>query len=303
MPADPETTLSGAIPDGTQRPASHGGANDDEPQRHASPLRANPPLSPDPASDVATASAPAAEISRAAASPDPATLAQAFAHVDCWIFDLDNTLYPPEARLFAQIEARMTAYVQRLLNVDAPEADRLRAHYWREHGTTLAGLMAHEGIDPAAYLADVHDIDFAALTPDPALARAIRALPGMRIVHTNADACYAGKVLAHRDLAVFDAIYGIEETGFHPKPDPRAFAAVLDAHGIDPARAAMFEDDPRNLETPHRLGMRTILVGPGRHGPDDLDPGHVHGPHVHWQTPDLAPFVTALAAGLGRVAY
>ena len=236
------------------------------------------------------------------ALPHPAALARGFGHVECWIFDLDNTLYPPEVRLFDQIERRMTAYVQRLLDVDAAEADRLRAHYWREHGTTLAGLIAEHGIDAGAYLADVHDIDFAALVPDPALAAAIRALPGQKIIHTNADAFYAGKVLAHRGLGVFDAIYGIEETAFHPKPDPRAFAAVMAAHGLDPTRAAMFEDDPRNLSVPHSLGMQTILVGPGRHGPDELAPGHVHGPHVGWQTGDLPGFVAALAAAVPDVA-
>lgn len=225
-----------------------------------------------------------------------------FTGVGAWIFDLDNTLYSPDLRLFSQIEARMTAYVQRLLGVDAPEADRLRAHYWREHGTTLAGLMAHHGIDPEAYLAEVHDIDFTALTPEPALADAIRALPGLKIIHTNADAPYAARVLARRELDVFDAIHGIGEVGYHPKPDPRSFAAVLDAHALDPARCAMFEDDPRNLEVPFSLGMRTILVGAGRHGPDALAEDHSHGAHVLWHTHDLPGFTAALAAALGPVA-
>lgn len=236
------------------------------------------------------------------ALPDLARLRRDFAGVDVWIFDLDNTLYPAEARLFAQIEARMTAYVQRLLDVDAAEANRLRAHYWREHGTTLAGLMAHHGIDPAAYLGDVHDIDFSVLTPDPDLGAAIAALPGRKIVHTNADAAYAGKVLAHRGLTAFEQVYGIEEVGWHPKPDPRSFAAVAVAHGIDPCRAAMFEDDPRNLECPHSLGMRTILVGPGRHGPDELDEGHAHGPHVQYRTDDLTAFLRRVAQALSDVA-
>lgn len=236
------------------------------------------------------------------AAATSAALAADFAHVDVWIFDLDNTLYPPEARLFDQIERRMTAYVERLLGVAPAEADRLRAHYWREHGTTLAGLMAEHGIDPVAYLDEVHAIDMGALTPDPDLAAAIRALPGQKIVHTNADAAYAGRVLAHRGLGVFDAIYGIGEVGYHPKPDPRAFAAVLEAHGIDPARAAMFEDDPRNLEVPFSLGMRTVLVGPGRHGPDPLAADHRHGDYVLWRTAALGDFVAALAAALPGVA-
>lgn len=222
-------------------------------------------------------------------------MATGFEGVDVWIFDLDNTLYPPEARLFAQIEARMQAYVERLLGVDGIEAARLRDHWWRQHGTTLAGLMAEHAIDPGPYLAEVHDIDFAALDPAPELAAAIAALPGRRIVHTNADAAYARRVLERRGLSGFEAVYGIEDVGFHPKPDPRAYAAVLQAHGIEPARAAFFEDDPRNLEQPHALGMRTILVGPGRHGPDALAEDHVHGAHVHHQTHDLTAFLRALA--------
>ncbi len=233
---------------------------------------------------------------------DPAALRADFAHVDTWIFDLDNTLYSPDVRLFDQIQLRMTSWVARELGLDREAADALRAQYWRDHGTTLAGLMAEHDIDPVAYLRHVHDIDFSALTEDEALSVAILALPGRRIVHTNADAAYASRVLAQRGLACFDAVYGIEECGFHPKPDPRSFAAVLDAHGIDPARAAMFEDDPRNLEVPHRLGMRTILVGAGRHGPDELAPDHLHGPHVGWRTDDLPAFVARLAEALAAVA-
>jgi len=221
-----------------------------------------------------------------------------FSHVRVWIFDLDNTLYPPEAQLFAQIEARMTAYMMRTLGVPQDDADRLRADYWRLHGTTLAGLMAEHAIDAPAYLADVHDIDFSVLTPAPELAHAIAALPGRRIIHTNGDAAYARRVLAARGLPeseLFEAVYGIEETGFHPKPAREAFARVLDHAGIDPRQAAFFEDDPRNLEVPHQLGMRTVLVGSGRHGPDALTTGRDHGPHVHHQTDDLAAFLRRIA--------
>ncbi len=217
-----------------------------------------------------------------------------FSHVTTWIFDLDNTLYPPRAALFDQIEARMVAHVQTLLDVDAAEADRLRAHYWRDYGTTLAGLMAEHRIDPEAYLRDVHDIDFSVLAPDPDLAAAIAALPGRKIVHTNADAHYARKVLARCQLPVFEAVYGIQEVGFHPKPDARAYAAVIGAQGFDPATAAMFEDDPRNLEVPAKLGMRTVLVGQGRHGPDELEADFTLGPHVQHRTDDLAGFLRSL---------
>lgn len=210
-----------------------------------------------------------------------------FAHVTTWVFDLDNTLYPPSVRLFDQIEVRMTAWVMQSLGVDRAEADRLRAHYWATHGTTLAGLMREHRIDPGPYLTDVHDIDFSVLSPDPALAAALAALPGRKIVYTNGSAPYAHQVIAARGLSgLFDAVYGIEEADYHPKPDRAAFDRVFARDGVAPARAAMFEDDPRNLAVPHALGMRTVLVGP------KASPL----PHIHHQTDDLAAFLARLTA-------
>ena len=205
-----------------------------------------------------------------------------FSHVRHWVFDLDNTLYPPQARLFDQIEVRMTDWVMQTLSVDRAEADRLRRHYWATYGTTLAGLMREHDVDPAPYLTDVHDINFDALIPDPALARHIRALPGRRIVYTNGSAPYAHQVIKARGLTgVFDAVYGVENAGFHPKPDRAAFETVFALDGLNPATAAMFEDDVRNLAAPHAMGMQTILVAP------QADPA----PYIHHHTDDLTAFL------------
>ncbi|GHF48535.1 pyrimidine 5'-nucleotidase [Seohaeicola zhoushanensis] len=208
-----------------------------------------------------------------------------FSHVRTWVFDLDNTLYPPKARLFDQIEVRMTRYVMDSLGVDRPEADRLRRHYWATYGTTLAGLMREHAVDPTPYLTHVHDIDFTVLEPDPELAARIGALPGRRIVYTNGSAPYAEQVLSHRGLGgLFDAVYGVEHAGFLPKPEQAAFEAVFATDGTDPTRAAMFEDDIRNLAAPHAMGMRTVLVTPE---PQQAD-------HVHHHTDDLAAFLSQL---------
>ncbi len=205
-----------------------------------------------------------------------------FQHVTTWVFDLDNTLYPPSARLFDQIEAKMTDWVMTRLSVSRTQADHLRRHYWALYGTTLAGLMQEHDIQPGEYLAAVHDIDFAALSPDPVLAARLAALPGRRIVHTNADAAYARRVLAARGMTgLFDAVYGVEETRFHPKPAAAAFEAVLAADGLDPTRAAMFEDDPRNLAVPHALGMRTVHIAP--------EP--LLAAHIHHHAADLSEFL------------
>ncbi|MDG4649328.1 pyrimidine 5'-nucleotidase [Roseibacterium sp. SDUM158017] len=208
-----------------------------------------------------------------------------FAHVETWVFDLDNTLYPPETALFDQINALMTAYVMRVTGVDRAQADDLRHRYWREHGTTLAGLMLHHGIEPEAYLEEVHEIDFSVLVPDAALGDAISALPGRRIVYTNGSAPYAARVLRARGLAgLFDAVYGVENAGYRPKPLRAAFETVFAADGLDPTRAAMFEDDPRNLAAPHEMGMRTVHVAPV------AEPAG----HIHHHTDDLAGFLGRL---------
>ncbi len=205
-----------------------------------------------------------------------------FSHVTTWVFDLDNTLYPPRMRLFDQIEARMVAYVMSKLNVDRAEADRLRRVYWREYGTTLAGLMAEHDLDPEPFMVDVHDVDFSILTPDPVLRQRIAQLRGRKIIYTNGSAPYAGNVLAARGLdGLFDDIYGVEHASYRPKPEAAAFEQVFARAKLEPTRAAMFEDEARNLAVPHALGLRTVHVAP------DAKPAD----HIHHHTDDLSGFL------------
>lgn len=209
----------------------------------------------------------------------------AFAHVQHWVFDLDNTLYPPHARLFDQIEVRMTRYVMEALDVPQAQADLLRKHYWATYGTTLAGLMREHDVDPAPYLTHVHDISLDHLEHDRDLAAHISDLPGHRIVYTNGTAPYAERVLEARGLAgLFDAIYGVEHAGFRPKPEREAFQTIFEQAGVDTEKAAMFEDDPRNLAAPHEMGMRTVHVAPDPHDAD----------HIHHHTDDLTAFLKVL---------
>ena len=208
-----------------------------------------------------------------------------FSHVGTWVFDLDNTLYPPSANLFGQMEPRMTDWVIRVTGTNREEADRIRDEYWSTHGTTLAGLMREHNIDPDRYLEDVHDIDLSHLTPDSLLADRIRRLPGRAIVYTNGSEPYARRVMTARGLdAVFEAVYGVEHAGYLPKPEEAAFRKVFERGGVTPEQAAMFDDDPRNLRVPHALGMRTILVSPG----------WMEGDYIHHRTDDLTVFLGRL---------
>lgn len=186
-----------------------------------------------------------------------------FAHITTWVFDLDHTLYPPSVRLFDQIETKMVDYVQTFLNVDRQTANELRSKYWASHGTTLAGLMDIHGMDPHEFLEVVHDIDFSVLPKAPQLSELISKLPGRKLIYTNGTAPYARNVLTARGLLDhFADIYGVEDAEFRPKPERHAFETVFAKAGFDPQNAAMFEDDPRNLEVPKAMGMRTILVAP-----------------------------------------
>ncbi len=181
--------------------------------------------------------------------------------IDCWIFDLDNTLYPASVDLFGQIKIKMSNYIMKLLDVDEATAEKIRAEYWKKYGTSLAGLMQNYKIDPNDFLKVVHDIDFSMLPKDLDLLDALNNLPGRKIVYTNGTVPYAKEVLKYRGLlSVFDEIYGIEDAAYIPKPFPEAFEIIFSKAKIVPNRSAMFEDEERNLKVPFKLGLKTILV-------------------------------------------
>jgi len=206
-------------------------------------------------------------------SPSPAD----FAHVTEWVFDLDNTLYSPSARLFDLIDERMGAFIMRLLDVDAAAARAVQKQYFHDHGTTMAGLMRHHGVDPEDFLVDVHAIALDRIAPDARLHTGLARLPGRRLVFTNADADYAARVLEARGIAdLFDGICDIRVTRYTPKPDPAAYAAMVDHLGIDPARSLFVEDMARNLTPAKALGMTTVWLDNGSEsGHRDHLPEHV----------------------------
>jgi putative hydrolase of the HAD superfamily len=181
-----------------------------------------------------------------------------------WIFDLDNTLYPASANLFAQIDDRIGDYVADRLGLDADEARRVQKGYFHGHGTTLAGLMAEHRVDPHEYLARVHDVELDVLEANAPLAAAIAALPGEKYVFTNADAGYAGRVLERLGLSEsFAGIHDVHACGYVPKPHPDAYAGMCAAFGIDPADSLFAEDMARNLAPAKAIGMTTLWIDNG----------------------------------------
>jgi putative hydrolase of the HAD superfamily len=202
----------------------------------------------------------------------------ALAHVDCWIFDLDNTLYPPSADLFGRIDVRMGQYIQRLLSCDPIEARRVQKSYFIDHGTTLSGLMMHHGIDPNDFLAFVHDIELDSVEEDKRLVAAVAALPGRKLIFTNGDAAYAARVLEKLGLSSsFEAIHDIHACAYRPKPYAESYVDMIERLAITPSTALFVEDMARNLEPAKALGMTTVWVNNGSerggHGahPDFID--------------------------------
>ncbi|MEO7410764.1 MAG: pyrimidine 5'-nucleotidase [Sphingomicrobium sp.] len=197
-----------------------------------------------------------------------------FAHIDDWIFDLDNTLYPASTRLFDLIDERMTAYVGRVLGCDDPvEARRVQKGYFRDHGTTLAGLMMHHGVEPKHFLDDVHAVEMDRVVPNEPLSRALKRLPGRRFLFTNGDADYAGRVLAAIGIGdCFHGLIDIHACDYLPKPDAHGYRLLIDRFGIDPTRAVLIEDMAKNLRPAKALGMTTVWVDNGSdHGDHDAD--------------------------------
>jgi len=193
-----------------------------------------------------------------------------------WIFDLDNTLYPASARLFDQIDAKMTAYIADRFDCDLVEARRIQKGYFHGHGTTLAGLMADHDVDPHEFLGFVHDIEMDVLEENLPLAAAIAKLPGRKIVFTNADMPYAGRVLDRLGLgATFEAVHDIHAMDLKPKPQVSAYAGLCAAFDIDPAESLFVEDMARNLKPAKALGMTTVWVDNGSEQAADMDRSYI----------------------------
>lgn len=226
-------------------------------------------------------------------------MGRGFERTNVWVFDLDNTLYPAECNLFAQVDQRMGDFIANLLGVPFDYARHLQKSYYRQFGTTLAGLMRVHGITPEPFLEYVHDIDLSGLPELPRLAAAISALPGRRLIFTNGSRRHAERVAERLGiLHLFEDICDIAACEFVPKPSADAFDRMVRLHEIEPTSAAMFEDLPINLEAPHVLGMTTVLV----HSSYVDHPAQLNvrtwtqlPEHIHHMTTDLQGFLEGLA--------
>jgi putative hydrolase of the HAD superfamily len=220
---------------------------------------------------------------------------RAFDHIDTWVFDLDNTLYPHHLNLWQQVDERIRDYIANFLKVTKDEAFRLQKDYYKRYGTSMRGLMNEHGMEPDDYLDFVHQIDHSPLEPNPALGAAIERLPGRKLILTNGTRRHADAVLARLGLHNhFEHVFDIIAADLEPKPSPQTYDRFLKAHAVEAGNAAMFEDLARNLAVPHALGMTTVLVVPEHTREVFREGWELEGrdaPHVDHVTDDLVGFL------------
>jgi putative hydrolase of the HAD superfamily len=224
-----------------------------------------------------------------------------FGHIETWVFDLDNTLYPHHLNLWQQVDVRIRDYIANFLKITHDEAFRLQKDYYRRYGTSMRGLMEEHGLKPDEFLDLVHQIDHSPLTPNPDLGAAIAQLVGRKFILTNGTREHADAVLRRLQIGEhFDEVFDIRAAELEPKPRPKVYERFLDRHKVNPKTAALFEDLARNLEVPHALGMTTVLVVPQGAQVvlrEDWELAGRDEPHVDHVTDDLADFLRNLAAG------
>ena len=183
-------------------------------------------------------------------------------------FDLDNTLYPHRLGVVARIDERINDYLELRLGVPSAEVDALRRRFWAEHGTTLRGLTARHSIDADDYLAYIHDIELEdLLQPDLELRALLARLPGRKAVFSNAPRCHAHRVLERLGLGdAFETVIALEDLGYVPKPDARAFSTAFAQARTAGEGCALIDDLTNNLAAAKQLGMRTIWVAEDHDG-------------------------------------
>jgi putative hydrolase of the HAD superfamily len=204
-----------------------------------------------------------ASLENTSVAADDAFIRHAFEHVDTWVFDLDNTLYPADCDLWPKIDARITLFLAHIFGLDGMSSRALQKYYYLRYGTTLRGLMVDHNISSEEFLTFVHDIDRSSLLPNHSLATAIAALPGRKLILTNGSRDHAMLTAAALGIdTMFEDIFDIVAADFVPKPQAETYERFFDKHAIDPQRACMFEDLAQNLIVPHARGMKTVLVMP-----------------------------------------
>jgi putative hydrolase of the HAD superfamily len=178
-----------------------------------------------------------------------------------WIFDLDNTLYSGQTKVFSEVDKKMSAFISKKMNVDLIKAKEIQKKYFYEYGTTLSGLMNQDGIDPHDFLEFVHDIDISWLPQDLKLKEELIKIKEKKYIFTNGSYAHVKNVTKQLGIdGLFDGVFDIVDANFVPKPHVNPYKKIIEKFTIDPTKSILIEDIAHNLEQAKNLGMKTCWL-------------------------------------------
>ena len=178
-----------------------------------------------------------------------------------WIFDLDNTLYSGDTKVFDKVDKKMSKFISEKLNVSVEEAKKIQKNYFHEYNTTLNGMIKNHEIDANEFLEFVHDVDLDFLKADKPLEREIAKLEGKKFIFTNGSKAHVANVTKRIGIEkLFDGIFDIVESDFIPKPSIEPYKKIIEKYKIEPQYSIFIEDIARNLKPAHELGMKTVWI-------------------------------------------
>ena len=210
--------------------------------------------------------------------------------ISTWIFDLDNTLYSADSGIFQQVHTLMGKFVSAHLNIDIKKATELQRKYYRQHGTTLRGLMDNHNVDPDHFLSEVHQLDYSIVGPNFKLNRELKKLKGRKIIYTNANRQHANDILIRLELTnVFDEIFDIKTANYIPKPEASPYEQIISEFNIDPITTIMFDDIAKNLVPAKNVGFASVWIDVGYENfSDDIAKSKKY---LDYETKDLSLFL------------
>ena len=216
--------------------------------------------------------------------------------INTWIFDLDNTLYSADSGIFQQVHKLMGEFISKNLNMDMPEAKKLQAKYYKQHGTTLRGLMDNHGIDPDYFLDEVHRLDYSIVSSNEILNQELYKLDGRKIIYTNANEKHAIDVLERIGLSnFFDEIFDIKMANYIPKPELKPYEQLINLFDINPKTSAMFDDIAKNLVPAKKVKFTSVWIDAGYENfSDDIQASKKY---LDFQTRDLSLFLKDVNEG------
>ena len=182
-------------------------------------------------------------------------------NIKYWLFDLDNTLYSGNTKVFDQVDKKMTQYISEKLKISEPEAKKIQKSYFQEYNTTLNGMIKNHKIDAHEFLEFVHDVDLNFLKKNNSLGEELSKIKGKKIIFTNGSRAHADNVTDRIGIKnLFDGVFDIVDADFIPKPSKKPYEKIIEKYKIEPQYCIFIEDIARNLKPAHELGMKTVWI-------------------------------------------